>query len=55
MKDYKDGQEKYNPVKMGNLYAATQCKNQRLRDNGYAVIDRWECAWKRYCQKHQLK
>ena len=39
---------------MGDLYAATLQKMERLRQHGYNVVQMWEHEWLRYCRQNRL-
>ena len=53
-KDKNTGKESYRDVRMGDLYAATQQKMERLRQNGFKVVQIWEHEWLRYCRQNRL-
>ena len=52
--DKNTGKEKYADVRMGDLYQATKQKVERLRQNGFKVVEMWEHDWVRYCKKNKM-
>lgn len=38
------------PLQMGSAYANTKETTKMLKDNGYQVVEMWECDWEKNCK-----